>query len=213
MKKGIKRLISEKSCTKEALTALRSLDASVSGEGLPKDLAQMYAAHDGFRAYGGSLWIYPLSRGDEVYRLTSWNDAATWKANYPQDIERAIFFGCNAFGDQFGVIEGAYGMLDAETGQFEAIGATLDEWAEALMADSEFHLGTEQLAIWEQANERLRLHHRIVPKVPFVMGGSYDVNNYYAMELLSSLLLRGAIADQIYHLPDGAQVRFETNGD
>jgi hypothetical protein len=47
----------------------------------------------------------------------------------------------------------------------------------------------------------------LIPKVPFVLGGEYSVDNLYDADAVSALLYRGDVAAQIRHLPDGATVK------
>jgi hypothetical protein len=47
---------------------------------------------------------------------------------------------------------------------------------------------------------------RLVPKIPFVCGGRYEVNNLYPLNEVKGRQFRASIARQIRDLPDGSQV-------
>jgi hypothetical protein len=46
-----------------------------------------------------------------------------------------------------------------------------------------------------------------MPKVPFVLGGAFALDNLYAANTVESLRYRGDIAGQIRSLPDGTRIR------
>jgi hypothetical protein len=47
-----------------------------------------------------------------------------------------------------------------------------------------------------------------MPKIPFVLGGKYSLDNLYALAAVSGMKTRGNIARQIKDLPDGSRVEF-----
>jgi len=49
--------------------------------------------------------------------------------------------------------------------------------------------------------------HRLSPKIPFVMGGDYEVDFLYSIESVKAMRFRGSVAIQIRELPDGSKVR------
>jgi len=55
----------------------------------------------------------------------------------------------------------------------------------------------------------LAMGSRLMPKIPFVLGGRYRVENLYSLGSASAMKSRGNLARQFKDLPDGAQVRFE----
>jgi hypothetical protein len=46
----------------------------------------------------------------------------------------------------------------------------------------------------------------LAPKVPFVLGGEFELGNMYAADAGSDLAWRAQLAQQIRDLPDGAEV-------
>lgn len=49
---------------------------------------------------------------------------------------------------------------------------------------------------------------RLVPKLPFVAGGEFEVDNLYAADAVEGMRARGNLAVQIRDLPDGAQISY-----
>jgi hypothetical protein len=50
---------------------------------------------------------------------------------------------------------------------------------------------------------------RLAPRIPFVLGGSFDVDNLHAINESKGMHLRSELALQIRNLPEGAQVSYE----
>jgi hypothetical protein len=50
---------------------------------------------------------------------------------------------------------------------------------------------------------------RLAPRIPFVLGGSFEVDNLHAINESIGMKLRSELAMQIRSLPDGAQVSYE----
>lgn len=54
---------------------------------------------------------------------------------------------------------------------------------------------------------------RLLPKQLFVLGGSFDVDNLYALDAVKGMQLRAEIARQIRDLPDGTSVTLRLTDD
>ena len=61
---------------------------------------------------------------------------------------------------------------------------------------------------WQIRHGNLAFDQRLVPKIPFVMGGTPSVETVYAMDAVRAMRMHGEIAVQIRDLPDGTRVRF-----
>jgi hypothetical protein len=61
---------------------------------------------------------------------------------------------------------------------------------------------------WQAAHGALAPRKRLMPKTPFVCGGSFALDNLVAMEAAEAMRYRGELALQIRDLPDGAQICF-----
>ncbi len=58
---------------------------------------------------------------------------------------------------------------------------------------------------WQQKNGAIAVGWRLMPKIRFVLGGSYRLENLYALSTVSAMKTRGNLARQLKDLPDGAQ--------
>ncbi len=50
---------------------------------------------------------------------------------------------------------------------------------------------------------------RLLPKVPFILGGKFTVDNLYLLDSITGMKLRGDLARQIKNSPDGTKVTFK----
>ena len=60
---------------------------------------------------------------------------------------------------------------------------------------------------WQQVNGALRSRKRLLPKIPFILGGQFESNNLVAVDSVEGMRYRGEIWRQIRDLPDGAQIK------
>lgn len=59
---------------------------------------------------------------------------------------------------------------------------------------------------WQALHGPLPEGKRLLPKIPFVLGGAYDVDNLYAADALAGMKFRADIWKQLRDLPEGAKV-------
>jgi hypothetical protein len=100
---------------------------------------------------------------------------------------------------------------DPETGQFDAVSASLGGWASDLLADYDFRTCYPLAHAWQVTNTPLPPGVRLLPKMPFVCGGKYEVDNLYALNDVKGMQFRASMANQIRNLPDGAQIVLEVS--
>jgi hypothetical protein len=75
------------------------------------------------------------------------------------------------------------------------------------LANQKFATGWPLAERWQDANGPLEAGHRLVPQIPFVLGGDFSAENLYSADDVVALRFRADIAKQIRDLPDGAKVR------
>jgi hypothetical protein len=61
---------------------------------------------------------------------------------------------------------------------------------------------------WQVENGAIPQGKRLMPKIPFVLGGKYSLDNIYALDSVSAMKSRGNLALQLRDLPDGTKVEF-----
>lgn len=149
--------------------------------------------------YADALLILPLAA------LPAFNDPAGWKAAYG-NLDNITFFASDLFGGLFGVQDGIIRRFDPETGDLEDFAESMDDWAAKLQADTDYETGQSLALAWRDRHGDIPPGYRLIPKIPFVLGGQYDLDNLYPAELQHSLRARAEIAAQIRDLPDGSRI-------
>lgn len=65
---------------------------------------------------------------------------------------------------------------------------------------------------WQEQNGQLPVKKRLLPKIPFVVGGEFVLDNLHLVDAVEGMKFRADIASQIKDLPDGAQIKFDIIG-
>ena len=120
-----------------------------------------------------------------------------------------LFFAEDIFGNQFCIKGKDISSFDAETGATKPLASSLEEWAAAILTDYQLLTGHKLAHEWQVRNGPMPINRRLVPKIPFVVGGAYAVDNLYAGDTITSLRYRGEFAVQIRDVPDGGKVRLK----
>ncbi len=60
---------------------------------------------------------------------------------------------------------------------------------------------------WQAQFSGLKGNERLLPKKPFVTGGSYVLENLYPLDRVKGMRFRGYLAVQIKDIPDKSRVR------
>jgi hypothetical protein len=131
--------------------------------------------------------------------------------DYAEDLSESLFFAEDVFGGQYCIRQGKVFTFDPETGVFEALSSTLGEWADEILSDYQFRTGYSLAHAWQSNNLKLRPGMRLLPKVPFVIGGKFEVENLYSIADAKGMAFRASIANQIRNLPDGAKIVFKAD--
>jgi len=169
-------------------------------------LAPLLAGRDGFYAFEGALHIRSLQGNALEPGIVQWNSAALWRQHYGDLAAGCLFFAEDIFGNQFCLRGGSVLTFDAETGALEAFATDMESWAATVLNDYALWTGHGLAHEWQEINGPLQAGLRLVPKLPFVLGGEYVVNNLYAMNAVESMRYRADIALQIHDAPDGTTV-------
>jgi len=178
------------------------------GSEVPPELFRLLSGRNGFYAFESALHVFAIGPSDKKdLDLLTWNRQDLWRQAYPGFIEPGdLFFAQDAFGGQFVLREGVVYSFDPETGGLEVIAKNLDEWARAILADFEYLTGYPMAHSWQELNGPIPIGRRLVPKVPFVLGGEFEPGNLAALDAVKGMLFRGDVATQIRDLPDGSSV-------
>ena|SRR6185295_6037268 len=173
------------------------------------DLIGLLTAKNGFYAFQKALHVFPSSCPTASMDLERWNASVLWLGEYGEVTSRCLFFAEDLFGVQFAIQDGVVYRFDPEVGVLDPFAKNVESWAGRLVQDPEFETGYPLLLEWEKVNGRLPEGKRLLPKMPFVLGGEYSVENLYAADAVEGMKVRADIWRQIKNLPDGAQIRLK----
>jgi hypothetical protein len=151
--------------------------------------------------------------GDEGLgpELGAWNADETWKDTYGPLTDGLYFFAQDLFGVQFAIEDDRrVSTFDPETGDRTTIGASLDDWAEWLLAEPDERGARSFAKQWQDTHGALGHDQRLLPRTFFVLGGDYADDNLMAADAVTAMRVRGPIAQQVHDRPDGAALRITT---
>lgn len=175
---------------------------------LAGELLQMLRLKNGFYAFESALQLYPAAHFGGQMTLSRWNAHDLWKFEYEGLADNKLFFAQEAFGNQFCISQERIWFFDSETGKLDYRADSLDGWAEIVLTDYGMQTGYSLMHKWQKEHGRIASGHRLMPKIPFVLGGQYELGNLYSLNAVSAMKSRGNLAKQIKELPDGAKVQF-----
>ena len=95
----------------------------------------------------------------------------------------------------------------AETGDREFFADSIEDWADLILSDYSMQTGWKLAHQWQAANGPLPPGKRLMPKIPFILGGEYSLDNLYPGNPLEGLSFKAGIAMQTRNLPEGTKVR------
>ena len=173
-----------------------------------EELRELLDARNGFYALESALHVFPAGQAFVATSLEDWNAAGGWRSGYADMAEGLLFFAEDAFGGQFALRDEQVVTFDPETGEAQPLASSIEDWADQLLSDFEFLTGQPLAHEWQTRNGALPPGERLIPKVPFVLGGEYDVDNVYALDAAHGMAIRGELAVQLRDLPDGAKVTY-----
>ena len=165
---------------------------------------------NGFYALESALHCFPASSSEE-HSIFQWNDEGLWRSAYGEKAQDLYFFAENVFGEQFCIQDDEIHIFDPETDVTKKCCDHIDEWADLMLGEegnyyTGFSLGHE----WQIANGPLERGRRLVPKLPFVCRGPYEVSNLFSLDSVQGMLYREELAKKIEGVPDGTEISFYT---
>jgi hypothetical protein len=180
---------------------------------LAGELVDMLTARNGFFAFGPALHVFPCESSELSWGLVDWNMPGLWKHEYLSFVDPGLCFAEDIFGNQFSIKDGSVHYFEVETGALKTVAASLDEWADLILADDQLWTGWPFAERWAEHDAPVPPHVRLHPATPFVCGGSYEVDNLRPMDAAEMMAKWGSFARQIHRLPEGAQIKiiFDTD--
>ena len=176
---------------------------------LGEELLAMLNLKNGFYAFESALQVFPAAHFAQEMTLSRWNSHGLWKFEYDGIADGKLFFAQEAFGNQFCIFQDQVWFFDAETGNVEFCADSMEGWAEKILSDYEMQTAYPFMHHWQKANGSIEPGHRLMPKMPFVLGGDFKLTNLYSLNAVSAMRFRGYLANQIKDLPDGTKIEFK----
>lgn len=183
------------------------VDLDVSGR-LGGQIRSLLRLRNGFYAFESALHVFPACRSGRHMTVRQWNSPDLWLAEYADLAEGAFFFAEDAFGNQFCIHDGRVCSFDAETGELSELADDVELWAGRVLEERNILTGYPLLHEWQKRNGAMPVGRRLMPKIPFVLGGDYSLTNLYSLGAISAMKSRGNLARQLKDFPDGTRVEF-----
>lgn len=177
-------------------------------DSLTDDLLRLLQQRNGFYALENALHVFPTHSNPQEIGLDEWNENALWRNAYKELANGCLFFAEDVFGGQFCIKGNLIYTFDPETGTLDYLADDMEGWAKAIISDYEVLTGYPLAHQWQQQNGQLPTKKRLLPRVPFVAGGEFKLDNLYLADAVEGMRFRADIANQIKDLPDGAQIKF-----
>lgn len=171
------------------------------------EIENLLMRKNGFYVFESALHVFSSESFNGEIGLNEWNKPDLWINEYQGIAFDKFFFAEDVFGGQFCVNQDKVFVFDAETGNLEFIGSNLEEWAQSIIRDYELLTGYPLAHQWQQTYGPIPPGMRLIPKTPFVLGGSFSLENLRLLDAVEGMLWRGHIAKQIKDLPDGATIK------
>lgn len=170
-------------------------------------LQALLERRNGFYAFESALHVRGTCSVSGELGLDEWNSLGGWRSGYGELADECLFFGADLFGQQFCIHQEAVYRFDAETGGKEYFGASIEDWAGAILDDFEAQTGWPLAHEWQRQHGKLPQGTRLVPVTPFVLGGEFAVGNLRPVPSQEAMRFYADLAIQLRNVPDGAQVR------
>jgi hypothetical protein len=175
---------------------------------LGPELRRMLEHKNGFYAFESALHVFPLSSEPvDGSTLAEWNSDSLWRNDYGDLTTGMLFFAENILQDQFCLSASGVLRFKAETGGTMPVADSLESWAEIILRDYDHEIGWTFANRWQAENGPIPPGKRLMPKIPFFLGGSYLTENLWAGDAVEGMRFKADLALQTKSLPDGAQVR------
>lgn len=173
---------------------------------LGPELFGMLRQKNGFYAFESALHVFPIGSPDSM-SLEEWNSPSLWRDCYGDLAQGLLFFAEDVFQDQFCLSAEGVLRFESECGRTSAVAPSVEEWARKVLDGYRQETGWPLASKWQSENGPLSMGKRLMPKIPFFLGGGYSLDNLWVGEAVEGMRFKGDLALQTKDLPDGAQIR------
>ena len=184
--------------------------AVITAGSLGQQLLAMLKVKNGFFAFESALHVFPVNQPiDDEVELVEWNSPSVWKDAFSKDLTHTFCFAENLFGEQFCIVEKSICRFDPETTELVPLADSIEDWACLMIAERDKQIGFRLGHEWQRLNKPLARGRRLLPRIPFVLGGAFAVENLFDCDAVEGMRFRANIANQILDLPDGSTIEFK----
>lgn len=174
---------------------------------LPPTLQALLESRNGFSAFESALVVFPSRDSMGVPGIHEWNDLEGWRYHY-RDVTASdeYCFAQDLFGLQFVIAQSGVLRLNPENGKIVPYASSIEDWAKRLLENYEEDTAWPLAHDWQNHNGVLLAHMRLLPRLPFILGGEYEVDNLVAVECRQAMGYWGKLYNAIRNVPDGQSV-------
>jgi hypothetical protein len=173
---------------------------------LGAELFHMFESKNGFYAFESALHVFPLTSAVEM-SLEEWNADSFWRGGYKDLAAGLLFFAEDAFQNQYCLSANGVLHFYSETGATVVMADSMEGWAENILGNYKSKTGWALASKWQAENGPLPTGKRLMPKIPFFLGGEYSTGNLWAGNPVEGLRFKADLALQTRKLPDGSAVK------
>ena len=181
-------------------------DSNANTGEIGRHLSELLIKRNGFYAFEGALHL--IHSGCQISQpdLEKWNADDCWKGRYEGAADGYVFFAEDIFGEQFALCNDRVHRFDPETARVEEVADDLEGWASRILEHSDYETGYPMACAWQEQNGPLLPGQRLLPKTLFILGGTYDLANLYALDAVKGMQFRADMWRQLRSVPPGTKV-------
>ncbi len=171
------------------------------------ELLSMLQMCNGFYSFESALLVRTVGCDSGIpLDAALWNNQSLWVGEYGDLLQGLFCFAEDIFQDQFCLSPLGIVRFVAETGEQKFLADSLEGWASAMLTNSRFETGWPFTVEWIKENGPIPAGKRLMPKIPFFLGGQYSLDNLWLGDDVDGMRFKADIARQTRALPDGAKV-------
>jgi len=172
------------------------------------ELFRMLELKNGFYAFESALHVFPLS-SEAGMSLEEWNADSLWRNGYRDLAKGLLFFAEDVFQDQYCVSADGVLRFLSETGEKVFLANSIENWAKKILAGYKGETAWPLARQWQAENGPLPPGKRLMPKIPFFLGGKYSIENFWAGDSVEGMRFKADLSMQTRNFPRGSEVKLE----
>lgn len=167
------------------------------------DLYDLLVQKNGFSVFEGSMRFLTTDVSFER-NLDRWNDWLSEKVS-----AGLFFFADNILGESFCFYEEKFWKYDFESGDLEYISDDFIEFVNKIVQDYNYYSAHSLAQQWQSIHGKIDFDSVLMPKIPFVLGGEYTLDNLYLVNIYDAIEFKIYLNRKIKNLEDGEKIKFK----